>query len=341
MGKNGGGSRRSGERVGFTTSIPIEILYAAGRIPVDLNNLFITSPDRREWVEAADLAGYPKNICTWIKGIYGAVLRNGVREVIAVTRGDCSNTQALMETLEVAGVRIIPFAYPYDRDPEALRYQIEKLCSYFSVPLRSAERTRRELAGVRAKLRRIDELTWADGRVTGRENHEILVSSSDMTGDPAAFERRAEALLAEAERRDPCPPGVRVGFIGVPPIFSDLHSFVESRGAQVVYNETQRQFSMPFEAGDLVDQYLQYTYPYNVFVRIEDIAAEVERRRIWGLVHYVQSFCFRQIEDLIFRDRLPVPILTLEGEGPGPLDARSRVRIEAYLEFLAAGREGR
>jgi len=339
MGKDGGGSQSRDERVGFTTSIPIEVLYAAGRIPVDLNNIFIASPEQRDWVEAAELAGYPKNICTWIKGIYGAVIRTGISRVIAVTRGDCSNTQALMETLDVAGVQIIPFAYPYDRDPEALRYQIEKLCKIFSVSPESAEKCRSELALVRAKLRRLDELTWAEGKVTGRENHEILVSSSDMTGDPAAFERRADAMLAEADRRDPGQPCVRVGFIGVPPIFSDLHSFIESRGARIVYNETQRQFSMPFEADDLVDQYLHYTYPYDVFARIEDIAAEVERRRVQGLVHYVQSFCFRQIEDLIFRDRLTVPILTLEGEGPGPLDARSRVRIEAYLEFLAAGKE--
>ena len=29
--------------IGFTTSIPVEIILAAGKIPVDLNNIFITS----------------------------------------------------------------------------------------------------------------------------------------------------------------------------------------------------------------------------------------------------------------------------------------------------------
>ena len=340
MGKGEDGAGHGGERIGFTTSIPIEVLFAAGRTPVDLNNLFIASPDRRGWVETAETAGYPKNICTWIKGIYGAVKQAGVGEVIAVTRGDCSNTQALMETFEAEGVRVLPFAYPYDRDSEALRYQIEKLCRTFSVSLGEAERARRDLAPIREKLRRLDEMTWRDGRVSGGENHEILVSASDMEGDPGAFETRVDALLAEAETREPGSDGVRIGCIGVPPIFSDLHAFIEARGARVVYNETQRQFSMPYETGSLVEQYLRYTYPYDVFTRIEDIAAEVKRRRIGGLLHYVQAFCFRQIEDLIIRDRLSIPLLTLEGENPGPLDARSRVRIEAFLEFLDAGRSG-
>jgi benzoyl-CoA reductase/2-hydroxyglutaryl-CoA dehydratase subunit BcrC/BadD/HgdB len=53
-----------------------------------------------------------------------------------------------------------------------------------------------------------------------------------------------------------------------------------------------------------------------------------------AVVHYVQSFCFRQIEDLIIRKKLPLPILTLEGDKPTPLDARTKIRIEAFLEML-------
>ena len=33
-----------GARVGFTTTIPVEVVLAAGLIPVDLNNLFIADP---------------------------------------------------------------------------------------------------------------------------------------------------------------------------------------------------------------------------------------------------------------------------------------------------------
>jgi benzoyl-CoA reductase/2-hydroxyglutaryl-CoA dehydratase subunit BcrC/BadD/HgdB len=55
-----------------------------------------------------------------------------------------------------------------------------------------------------------------------------------------------------------------------------------------------------------------------------------------GIIHYVQSFCFRQIEDLIVRKRFKLPILTLEGDRPGPLDARTRIRIEGFVEMIRA-----
>ncbi|MPN49030.1 hypothetical protein SDC9_196643 [bioreactor metagenome] len=102
----------------------------------------------------------------------------------------------------------------------------------------------------------------------------------------------------------------------------------------MVFNEVQRQFAMPNVVEDLVEQYRLYTYPYGVFGRIKDIQAEIEKRNIDGIIHYVQSFCFRQIEDMIFREKLDVPILTIEGDKPGRVDARTKLRIDSFLEML-------
>jgi len=88
------------------------------------------------------------------------------------------------------------------------------------------------------------------------------------------------------------------------------------------------------ESHSLSEQYLQYTYPYGVAPRIADIRQEVSRRRIDGLIHYVQSFCFRHIQDRLIRQAAGVPVLTLEYDRPGPLDGRSRTRLEAFLEML-------
>jgi benzoyl-CoA reductase/2-hydroxyglutaryl-CoA dehydratase subunit BcrC/BadD/HgdB len=112
----------------------------------------------------------------------------------------------------------------------------------------------------------------------------------------------------------------------------------------VVFNEMQRQFAMltscrgmachaPAES-ELVEQYARYTYPYRVWQRIDDVRAAVRERRIAGIIHYVQSFCFRAMEDVILREQLDVPMLTLEGDRPGPLDARSQMRLESFLEML-------
>ncbi|AEG13996.1 MULTISPECIES: 2-hydroxyacyl-CoA dehydratase family protein [Desulfofundulus] len=322
-------------RVGITTTVPVEVIYAAGCIPVDLNNVFITDPNPGGLVEEAELAGYPRNVCAWIKGLYSTALRHrDIRTLVAVTQGDCSNTHALMETLELIGVEVIPFAYPFDRDRDLLALQIEKLMDRFGVDWAAVNGARERLDQIRRKVWEIDRLTWQENLVSGWDNHLYQVNCSDFKGDPDAFEREVDEFLARLKGAGPRREKIRLAYIGVPPIMDDLYDYLEERGARVVYNETQRQFTLPFETEDLVERYRLYSYPYGIFYRLEDIVREVERRRVHGVIHYAQSFCFRQIEDLIVRQRLRLPILTLEGDKPNRLDARTRMRLDAFIEML-------
>lgn len=323
-------------KVGITTTIPVEVLYAAGVTPVDLNNRFITSENPRRFVEQAELDGYPRNVCGWIRGIYGAVLAEGYQRIIAVTQGDCSNTHAMMETFKGHGIEIIPFAYPYERDVEMLSLQIRRLMDAFGVSESDVLRAKTRLDAIRQKAHRIDELTWREGEVSGWENHYYQICCSDFNSDPDAFESEVDQFLIEAEKRPANRQSdeIRIGILGVPTIFGDLYQVLDRLGVRVVFNEIQRQFSMPFETEDLVEQYRLYTYPYDIFGRIEDIRREVERREIDALIHYTQSFCFRQIQDLILRKEINLPILSLEGDNPGRIDARTQVRIESFLEML-------
>ena len=322
-------------KVGITTTIPIEVVYAAGWEPVDLNNSFITSNNPRLLVEEAELAGYPRNICAWIKGIYSTVRQNEeIRTLIAVTQGDCSNTHALMETLQLTGVKVIPFAYPYDRDYDMLKLQIEKLMDAFEVNWQQVYEAREKINKVREKVWQLDRMTWQDNLVSGWDNHFYQVCCSDFNGDPELFNGQVVDFLNEIKDSPPKKEKIRIGYIGVPPINDDLYGYLEDREARVVYNETQRQFTMPSESADFVEQYRKYTYPYGIFYRLEDIEREIERRSIDGIIHYAQSFCFRQIEDLIIRERLRLPVLTLEGDMPNTLDARTRMRLDAFLEML-------
>ncbi len=327
-------------RIGITTTVPSEVIWAAGCVPVDLNNLFIASADRDRYIKFAEREGYPRNVCGWIKGIYGALASDsGIDTVVAVTQGDCSNTHALMETLRLRGIRTIPFAYPYDRDADTLRREIGILADALGSSIADAERCAAEIEPLRGKLDALDELTWKDDRVTGGENHIFLVSSSDFGGDRERFERDLDHLLATAMKRPPARGRVRLGYIGVPPIIDDLHDAVESMGARIVFNEVQRQFSMPVRGAGIVNQYLAYTYPYDIFHRIDAILPEIEHRRIHGIIHYVQSFCHRQIADLVIRKKLPVPILTIEGDQPGRTDERTRMRLQAFVELLESRAE--
>ncbi|OGP53061.1 MAG: 2-hydroxyglutaryl-CoA dehydratase [Deltaproteobacteria bacterium RBG_13_52_11] len=326
--------RGDGQKVGLTTTIPVEIVFAAGKVPVDLNNRFITNPQKESFLAKAEAIGFPRNTCGWIKGIYGVTLAEGITEMVAVTQGDCSNTHALMEVLQTAGVRIFPFAYPYDQDRHLLALQIERMMEHFGVTQEEVREAKETLDRVRGKVHEIDRLTWQEGVVTGNENHLFLVSTSDMNGDWQAFEGEADRFLAEATGRRPLADGVRLGYLGVPPIFTDLYDCLEELGGRVVFNELQRQFSMPFTTDDIVEQYRQFTYPYSFFIRLEDIKEEIRRRGIDGLIHYCQSFCFRQVQDIILRQEIKLPILTIEGDRPAPVDARTRLRLESFVEML-------
>ena len=321
-------------RIGFTTSVPVEILLAAGKVPVDLNNVFITGDKASLLVEKAEEAGYPRNTCGWIKGLYSVALESDLEAVIAVMQGDCSNTQALMETLQLKGIKTIPFAFPFDRDAEMLRLQMEKLMNYFAVNIVQVQQSKVELDVIRTLCQQIDTMTWQDNLVTGGENHYYLVSSSDFNSNPARFKEDLTTFIARAHLRTPFADEVRLAYIGVPPIFTDLYAVTESMGARIVFNEVQRQFSMPFDTADIYEQYLKYTYPYGAFARLEDILEQIDLRQIDGIIHYTQTFCFRQIEDLIYREKIKIPFLTVEGEGPGKLDGRSRMRIEAFINML-------
>ncbi|HUW55531.1 MAG TPA: 2-hydroxyacyl-CoA dehydratase [Planctomycetota bacterium] len=321
--------------VGITTTVPIEVIYAAGLTPVDLNNRFITAENPQACIDRAETDGLPRNVCGWIKGLYGVgMTSDDIPTIVGVTQGDCSNTHALMELFERAGKRVIPFSYPYDADRELLKLQIETFMAAFEVDAVAVARTKTRLDRIRRKLVRLDELTWREHRLTGGENHLWLVSASDMNGDPDRFETELDVFLAEAEGRTERTEPVLLGYAGVPTIFSDLYEFLESIGARVVFNEMQRQFAMLSLEDDVVEQYRTYTYPYRVWGRTRDISRAVTEREISGVIHYVQSFCYRQMEDVILREELDVPLLTLEGDLPGPLDARTKVRLESFVEML-------
>ena len=322
------------KRIGLTTTVPHEIIVAAGCVPVDLNNVFISAADRLAWLERAENEGFPAGICAWIKGIYAAVRAGCVDAVVTVLTGDCANTRALAEVLRHRGVATIPFDFPSQPEPAAVRQSLEDLARRFAVSLEQAERVRRQWIPVRRDLAELDRLADEEGRVRSAELHQWLVSASDFNGDAERFAAELSGFLVAVARRPALPPAVRLALLGVPPIFENLFEALEERGAQVVFDEMPRQFAMPYECKDLIEQFCRYTYPYDSTPRLADLRREVGRRRVRAALHYLQAFCHRQIEHIIIRESLPVPVLALEGDRPGPLTGQTLTRLDAFLEML-------
>jgi len=327
--------------IGITTTVPIEILLAAGYQPVDLNNVFITAPSPERLVNIAERAGFPLNCCSWIKGIYGVCMDYGINTVLCVTTGDCSNTIMLMEVLKLKGLKVIPFAYPDQPDTQRMEYALKMLAEALGTTLDAADRVRDELKPGRRLALKLDQLTWKEGLVSGWENHLWLVSTSDFNQDHHKYYNQLQKLLADCRQRQPHPPHwLRLAYIGVPPVYAqDLYHYLEGNGARVVFNEIQRQFAMPRPGNSLAEQYSNYTYPYSIYHRLKDITTEFKRRQVDGVIHYVQAFCHRGIGDIIFRHTLKLPILTLEGNDDFFLTHHLKTRVEAFLDMLEHNRQ--
>ncbi|MFC1902080.1 2-hydroxyacyl-CoA dehydratase family protein [Chloroflexota bacterium] len=328
------------KKIGITTTIPIEVLMSAGYQPVDLNNILVTDPNPERLVRIAERAGFPLNCCSWIKGIYGVCLDYGIDTTLCVTSGDCSNTVMLMEVLKIKGLKAIPFAYPDRPDPQLMQAALQLLAATLGTTLDAAHRVRDEIQPTRDLVLKLDELTWKEDLVSGGENHRWLVSSSDFNQDLRKYQRDLGDLLDYCSRRQPYPPRqLRLAYIGVPPVYAgDFYHHLERCEARVVFNEMQRQFAMPEPGESLAEQYANYTYPYSIHERLKDITTQLRRRRVDGVIHYVQAFCHRGISDIIFRETIKLPILTLEGNDDFTLNNHVKTRIEAFLDMLERSR---
>lgn len=324
------------KKIGLTTTVPVEVLIAAGYTPVDLNNIFITSDDYLKYIDIAERDGFPKSLCAWIKGIYGACLENNIKEIVGVMEGDCSNTKALIEVLQLKGIKIYPFSFPHSHKKEDVEDEIRKFMYMFNVTIEEVEAVRKKLNEIRKLGKEIDELTYIESKATGFENHLYQVSLSDFNGNVDSFEADLKKVISDIKKRSLINKKLRLGYIGVPPMTGDIYEFVQKFDAHFVYNEVQREFAFP-RANDslnIFEQYYDYTYPYNTEFRVKELKKQIEERKLDAIIHYTQAFCYRSVEDIVLKQNLDIPILNIEGDKLNTLDARTKLRLEAFLDML-------
>ena len=324
-------------RIGVTTTIPSEVLLAANCEIVDLNNEFVTNENYSKLIDLAERDGFPKSSCAWIKGIYGACINNNIQEVVGVMEGDCSNTKALVEVFQQRGIKIYPFSYPTNREPYLVKKEIDKLIELFQVDINIVEQYRKKLNDIRVLANKIDELTYIDNNVSGFENHLYQISCSDFNKNYELYKKELENKIKEIKKRKPFCQKLRLAYIGVPPMTGDLYDYVESLDARIVYNEVQREFAFPRHniANNIYEQYYDYTYPYDVWFRLKEIKKQINNRRIDAVIHYTQAFCHKAIEHIIISKEIDIPILNIEGDKSNVLDARTKLRLEAFLDMLS------
>ncbi|NFA61800.1 2-hydroxyacyl-CoA dehydratase [Clostridium sporogenes] len=324
------------KKIGLTTTVPIEVLIASGYTAIDLNNMFIASENYLKYIDTAERDGFPKSLCAWIKGIYGACLENDINEIVGVMEGDCSNTKALIDVFKLKGIKVYPFSFPHSHELSDVEFHIRKFMEIFNADEDRVEEIRKRLNKVRNLARKIDKMTYIDNKVNSFENHLYQVSLSDFNGNIDEFEYKLKKAIEDIDKREPIDKGLRLAYIGVPPMTGDIYDFVENLNARFVYNEVQREFSFPrgIEAINIFQQYYDYTYPYDMEFRIKELKKQIKERKIDAIIHYTQAFCHRAVEDIVLKKELNIPILNIEGDKLNTLDARTKLRLEAFLDML-------
>ncbi len=306
-------------KIGITALVPPELIYACGGESFDVNNVIPAS--RR----------YPGNkLCAWT-AIWKEMLVNReikVDSLVVVAGGDCHNALVDGQKAAMSGLPTHFFFYPFDGDPEYLESQLYKLSDFLG-DIKYPDKFK-EIKELKKLGQNIDKKR-STGRISGSEAFRVLISSSDLLGDPDEFRRTIASVKESDIRLDN-----RVALIGVPPIYHDFHDIAQELGLQIVFDELPYEF-IRHGGADLQEialDYCDYTFARPIEFRLDFLHKELEKRKIDGIIHYTQFACHHMLEDEIMRKELDYPMLTIQGDLPGKTPQQITLRLEAFREML-------
>ena len=310
--------------VGITALVPPELLYGCAQTPVDLNNFVPES----EHVPRGKL-------CAWTASWRDGILRGriSVDRLVVVAGGDCHNALVDGQRVAMSGVPTHYMFYPFDGDWVEMEDQLGKLEAFLGGV--SDQGALGRVAAIKELCLELDAAR-SRGEVLGSRAFHHLISLCDLWGDPDRFEASVRTAL---EGRGATVPDVRVAMVGVPPIYPDFHEVAESYSLQVVFDE------LPFEFARLggrtqstmARSYATFTFARELEHRLDFLETELARRRVDGIIHYTQYACHHVLEDDMLRERLDLPILTVQGDLPRRCPEQERLRLEAFSELLRGG----
>jgi benzoyl-CoA reductase/2-hydroxyglutaryl-CoA dehydratase subunit BcrC/BadD/HgdB len=322
--------------VGITALVPPEMIYSAGWYPMDVNN----------WIPGS--AARPRSkLCAWTASWREAILNGKIAldALVVVAGGDCHNALADGQAAARKVDRTHYFFYPFDGDTGYLKEQLTALEAFLGegrtteTAVSHRRRALEKVASAKVLGLRLDRAR-SDGKAGPERTFKLLVSFSDLEGDPVGFERKLREALADTGRQA-AGDRPRVALIGVPPIYRDFHRVCAEAGLQVVFDELPYEFLRlgGTDPGSLARSYSTYTFARPVEYRLDFLERELKKRRIDGIIHYAQFTCHHLLEDGMLRERLDWPMLTIQGDLPGETPAQVRLRLEAFGELLS-GKKG-
>jgi hypothetical protein len=233
------------------------------------------------------------------------------------------------QRVAMSGIPAHYFFYPFDGAVDEMRDRLADLEAFLGgVSDHSAANRVMDIKDLCGEL----DAARERGMVLGSRAFRHLISLCDLWGDPSAFEASVRKALAEPAET----PGIRIALVGVPPIYPDFHEVCEGFGMQVVFDELPWEFVRlgGRSLGSMAKSYSTYTFARELEHRLDLLQHEVEKRHVDGVVHYTQYACHHVLEDELLRQRLDLPLLTVQGDLPRACPEQERLRLEAFSELL-------
>ena len=310
--------------VGITAMVPPELVYGCGQTPLDLNNIVPT------------YGSTPRGkICAWTATWRDALLRGNLRvdRLVVVAGGDCHNALVDGQRVALAGTPTHYLFYPFDGDEGEMNRQLSSLEAFLGGI--TDMNALNEVADAKGVCLELDAARSRD-EVPGSRAFEHMIALCDLWGDPRRFVASARRALEEAS---PVDTDLRVALVGVPPIYPDFHEVCEAFGMQVVFDELPWEFVRLAgrSLSSMARAYAGYTFGRELAFRLDLLERELGRRRVDGIIHYTQYACHHVLEDDVLRQRLELPLLTLQGDLPRRCPEQERLRLEAFSELLRGG----
>jgi hypothetical protein len=304
--------------------VPPELLYGCGQIPVDLNNFVPTG----ECVPRGKL-------CAWTASWRDMLLRGDIRvdRLVVVAGGDCHNALVDGQRVAMKGIPTHYFFYPFDGDEGEMRAHLADLEAFLGGITDQTALNR--VADIKDLCIQLD-VARCRRKVLGSRVFNHLIQLCDLGGDPARFEASVRRAL---EDRPSEVPEIRIALVGVPPIYPDFHEVCEAFGMQVVFDELPWEFARVGgrTQASMARNYAGYTFARDLEYRFGKLEEELKRRRVEGVVHYTQYACHHVLEDDMLRERLDLPMLTVQGDLARPCPEQEKLRLEAFSELLRGG----
>ncbi len=310
--------------VGITALVPPELVFGCGQVPFDLNNIVPTS----ECVPRGKL-------CAWTATWRDALLRGQVRidRLVVVAGGDCHNALVDGQRVAMKGIPTHYLFYPFDGDEGEMEEHLARLEAFLGGI--SDQTALDRIAQVKDLAIQLD-MARCRRRVLGSRVFNHLIHLCDLGGDVDRFEASVRRALDD---RPPEVPGTRIALVGVPPIYPDFHQVCEGYGLQVVFDELPWEFARMGgrTLRTLARNYATYTFARDLDYRFARLEEELARRRVEGVVHYTQFACHHVLEDDMLRERLDLPVLTVQGDLARGCPEQEKLRLEAFAELLRGG----